>query len=188
MRAIFIRHGESTGNAGMPCTDLAMIELTKRGQEQARHVAASWTDAPALIVTSPYIRTRQTAAPTIARFPDVSVDVWPIEEFTYLQPARWNGTRSAERMPHLERYWSEADPAYCDGEGRRASPPCYAAAKRRWRGLPPCRLNRWSMCSGMGDSFRPRARSSPTPIWMTGARCSDSGARGSRPRSATRSG
>src|SRR3546814_1020858 len=47
----------------------------------------------------------------------VPVEVWPIEEFTYLQPARWNGTRSAERMPHLERYWSAADPDYCDGEG-----------------------------------------------------------------------
>src|SRR3546814_4184651 len=45
------------------------------------------------------------------------LEVWPIEEFTYLQPARWNGTGSAERMPHLERYWREADPDYCDGEG-----------------------------------------------------------------------
>ena len=54
MRAIFIRHGESTGNAGIPCHDLATIELTERGQEQAHHVAASWTEAPALIVTSPY--------------------------------------------------------------------------------------------------------------------------------------
>ena len=117
MRAIFIRHGESTGNAGVPCRDLATIELTEHGHEQARQVAASWTQAPALIVTSPYTRTRQTAAPTIARFPGVPVEVWPIEEFTYLQPARWNGTRSAERMPHLERYWSAADPDYCDGEG-----------------------------------------------------------------------
>jgi hypothetical protein len=33
-------------------------------------------------------RTRQTAAPTIARFPDAPVKTWPIEEFTYLQPAR----------------------------------------------------------------------------------------------------
>src|SRR3546814_1626813 len=117
MRAIFIRHGENTGNAGVPCHDLATIALTERGHEQARAVAASWTQAPALIVTSPYTRTRQTAAPTIARFPGVPVEVWPIEEFTYLQPARWNGTRSAERMPHLERYWREADPDYCDGEG-----------------------------------------------------------------------
>ena len=36
MRAIFIRHGESTGNAGIPCHDLATIELTERGHEQAR--------------------------------------------------------------------------------------------------------------------------------------------------------
>jgi broad specificity phosphatase PhoE len=47
MRAFFIRHGESTGNAGMPCHDLAAIELTERGHEQARAVAASWTQAPA---------------------------------------------------------------------------------------------------------------------------------------------
>jgi broad specificity phosphatase PhoE len=152
----------------VPCHDLATIELTERGHEQARAVAASWTQAPALIVTSPYTRTRQTAAPTIARFPGVPVEVWPIEEFTYLQPARWNGTRSAERMPHLERYWSAADPDYCDGEGRRASPPCYGAARRRWRASPPCLRDRWSMCSGMGSSSRPRARSSPTPIWTKG--------------------
>ena len=83
MRALFIRHGESTGNAGVPCHDLGSIELTERGHEQARQVAASWTQAPALVVTSPYTRTQQTAAPTIARFPGVPVEVWPIEEFTY---------------------------------------------------------------------------------------------------------
>tara|TARA_R110000823_G_scaffold128520_4_gene256280 strand:- start:754 stop:951 length:198 start_codon:yes stop_codon:yes gene_type:complete len=47
--------------------------------------------SPALIVTSPYTQTRQTAAPTIARFPEVSVEIWPIEEFTYLKPACWSG-------------------------------------------------------------------------------------------------
>ncbi|NIJ35322.1 histidine phosphatase family protein [Sphingomonas oligoaromativorans] len=117
MRAIFIRHGQSTGNAGQPSSDLALIELTELGWQQAHTVAADWTEAPSLIVTSPYLRTQQTAQPTIARFPDVPVEVWPIEEFTYLQPARWNGTTSAERMPHLERYWAEADPHYWDGEG-----------------------------------------------------------------------
>lgn len=42
MRAIFIRHGESTGNAGVPCHDFAAIELTELGHEQAHAVAASW--------------------------------------------------------------------------------------------------------------------------------------------------
>jgi broad specificity phosphatase PhoE len=36
MRAIFVRHGESTGNAGSPCHDLAKLELTEKGRQQAR--------------------------------------------------------------------------------------------------------------------------------------------------------
>src|SRR3546814_18427860 len=95
--------------------------LQGRRHEKARGVGAGWTQSPALIVTWPDTRTRETAAPTRARFPDAPVETWPIEEFTYLQPARWNGTRSAERMAHLERYWSEADPDYCDGEGAESS-------------------------------------------------------------------
>lgn len=143
MRAIFIRPGESTGNAGVPCHDLATIALTERDHEQARAITANWVEAPALIVTSPYTRTRQTAAPTIARFPDAPVETWPIEEFTYLQPARWNGTRSAERMPHLERYWSAADPDYCDGEGAESFATLLRrceAALARLAAMPPASL------------------------------------------------
>ena len=117
MRAIFIRHGQSTGNAGIPAHDLALLELTELGWRQSREVAAGWTETPSLIVTSPYLRTQQTAAATIERFPNVPVEVWPIQEFTYLQPSRWNGTRSTERMPYIERYWAEANPEFCDGEG-----------------------------------------------------------------------
>ncbi|WP_137898097.1 histidine phosphatase family protein [Sphingomonas sp. 2SG] len=117
MRATFVRHGQSTGNAGMPSDDLSLIELTDLGWQQARDVAAVWDETPSLIVTSPYLRTQQTAAPTIERFHSVPVEVWPIEEFTYLQPSQWNGTLSSTRMPYLERFWSAADPTYCDGEG-----------------------------------------------------------------------
>lgn len=117
MRVTLIRHGQSTGNAGIPCSDLSQIALTEFGWRQAREVAEGWTEQPCLIVTSPYLRTQQTAAPTIERFPDVPVEVWPIQEFTYLEPSRWNGTRSEERMPHIVRYWQEADTAFCDGEG-----------------------------------------------------------------------
>src|SRR3546814_16303498 len=99
MRAIFIRHGENTGNAGVPCHDLATIALTERGHEQARAVAASWPQAPALIVTSPYTRTRQTAPPPIARFPGVPACVWTTEQFPYLQPARRYGPRPPEPPP-----------------------------------------------------------------------------------------
>ncbi len=68
MRAVFVRHGQSTGNAGVPCHDLASIELTELGWRQAHEVARAWTDTPTLIVTSPYLRTRQTAEATIRRF------------------------------------------------------------------------------------------------------------------------
>jgi len=117
VRAIFIRHGQSTGNAGIPCHDLSGIELTELGRQQSREMAASWTETPDLIVTSPFLRTQQTAAVTIERFPDVPVEVWPIQEFTYLQPSRWNGTLSSERMPYIERYWAAADPEFYDGDG-----------------------------------------------------------------------
>src|SRR3546814_3513763 len=43
-----------------------------------------------------------------------------------------------------------------------------------------CNRARWSMCSGMGSSSRPRTRSSPTPIWTIEARCLGSGAKASR--------
>ena len=117
MRTVFIRHGQSTGNAGIPAHDLALLELTELGWWQSGEVAAGWTETPSLIVTSSYLRTQQTAAATIARFPEAPVEVWPIQEFTYLQPSRWNGTHSSERMPAIERYWAAADPEYCDGEG-----------------------------------------------------------------------
>ena len=117
MRTVFIRHGQSTGNAGIPAHDLALLELTELGWLQSREVAAGWIETPSLIVTSPYLRTQQTAAAIIERFSSVPIEVWPIQEFTYLQPSRWNGTRSSERMPYIERYWSKADPAFCDSEG-----------------------------------------------------------------------
>ena len=117
MRAIFIRYGESTANTGLASADVASIALTERGAGQAGRLARDWSQAPSLIVTSPFQRTRQTAAPTIARFPGVPVETWDIAEFTYLQPARWNGTAAADRRPHVERYWTAADPTYCDGEG-----------------------------------------------------------------------
>ncbi len=117
MRTVFVRHGQSTGNAGVPCNDLSKVELTDLGAEQARVIAAWWPEKPDLIVTSPYLRAQQTAHPTMIRYPNVPVEVWPVQEFTYLQPSRWNGTLSTERLPYIERYWEDADPSYCDGPG-----------------------------------------------------------------------
>lgn len=117
LKVVFVRHGESTGNAGVPCFDLSRLELTTTGRDQAERTAASWERPPTLIVMSPYLRTHQTAEPTIKRFLDVPVEILPMEEFTYLEPSRWNGTSRQVRLPHIEAYWSTADPGHCDGPG-----------------------------------------------------------------------
>jgi broad specificity phosphatase PhoE len=185
VRAVFIRHG-STGNAGVPCHDLATIELTERGHEQASAVAASWTEAPALIVTSPYTRTRQTAAPTIARFPGVPVKSGRSKSSPICN-RRAGTARAAERMPHLERYWREADPDYCDGEGAESFATCYGAARRRLTACQPCLPPSLVYVFGHGQ-FIQAARDRRRRPSGRSIRCGRSGAKASRPRSPTRSG
>ena len=68
-------------------------------------------------MTSPYLRTQQTTKPTIKRFRNVPVEVWPIQEFTYLEPSQWKGTSSALRSAPIQAYWKTCNPAYCDGPG-----------------------------------------------------------------------
>ncbi|MFI8376158.1 histidine phosphatase family protein [Pseudomonas helleri] len=113
----FVRHGESAANAGNATSDPALIPLTDRVWEQAQAVAESFDQAPSLIVTSPFERAADTAKPTIQRFPGVPVEVWPVEEFTYLSPSRCANTTAADRKPWVDSYWLSADPEFTDGPG-----------------------------------------------------------------------
>jgi broad specificity phosphatase PhoE len=79
-----IRHGESVSNAEFPSSDPATIPLTSKGHEQSAQLAQSWSEAPDLIVVSPFVRARQTAMPLCERFPAVPVQVWPVQEFTFV--------------------------------------------------------------------------------------------------------
>lgn len=117
MKVIFVRHGESTGNAGAAVLDHTAMTLTAAGHAQAEAVAKQWQGRPNLIAVSPYLRTRLTAQPTMQRFPDVPITTLPMEEFTYLEPSRWNGTLRSERVPHIEAFWGSANPVYQDGPG-----------------------------------------------------------------------
>lgn len=112
-----IRHGESAANAGAASRDHASIPLTENGMAQARQVAHSCTLAPELIVVSPYSRARQTAAATASRFTSTPIETWPVQEFTYLDPAKCVDTTVAQRRGWVEQYWSQAEPTYQDGEG-----------------------------------------------------------------------
>jgi 2,3-bisphosphoglycerate-dependent phosphoglycerate mutase len=112
-----IRHAESLANAGGATDDPALIPITDCGCEQAVRLAKEWEQAPSLIVTSSFIRTRQTAQPTIDRFPEVPIEVWPVHEFTYLDLPVGEPTTREQRRPLIKRYWERADPHYVDGPG-----------------------------------------------------------------------
>ena len=112
-----IRHGESEANAGLRSENPADVPLTPKGFSQSAAVAAHFEQQPALIVTSPYLRTSQTAQKTITRFPDIPQQEWSVQEYTYLAPARCYQTTLAERRPMVEEYWERAEPDYVDGEG-----------------------------------------------------------------------
>ncbi|NMZ49479.1 histidine phosphatase family protein [Pseudomonas poae] len=112
-----IRHGESAANAGEASLDHATIPLTPKGVGQASLVAGSFAQAPDLIVASPFSRAQATAMQTVAAFPSVPFEIWPIQEFTYLEPARCINTTVAQRRDWVETYWAKADPAFTDGEG-----------------------------------------------------------------------
>ena len=111
-----IRHAESAANAGLVTTDPNTIPLTENGHKQAVVLAASLDHAPQLIVYSPFDRARMTAEPIIQRFPYVPTATWPVEEFTYLSPRRFNGSTQAQRKPQADGYWAQGDAAYRDGE------------------------------------------------------------------------
>ncbi len=113
----FIRHGESTSNAGLATIHPALTPLTERGHAQAALTARALDIVPDLVVVSPYIRTRQTAQPLLDRFPNTPLAEWPVQEFTFLAPHHWDGTTVVERRPAAHAYWERADPLSCDGEG-----------------------------------------------------------------------
>jgi len=112
-----VRHGESVANAGGVTDDPAAIPLSPVGEAQARVLVGRLPRVPDLIVQSPFLRTRQTAGPVMAHYPDVPVAVWAVQEFTYLAPARCAGTTAAVRRPMVEAYWARCDPDFVDGEG-----------------------------------------------------------------------
>jgi broad specificity phosphatase PhoE len=71
----FIRHAESEANAGYVTFDDTSTVLTKTGKEQARKLSEQLSESPDLIIYSKYIRTQQTAAPTILKFPKVLTEM-----------------------------------------------------------------------------------------------------------------
>lgn len=52
----FIRHVESSANAGLPTTDPGTTPLTSKGKSQAEALAKTIDKRPELLVVTPYLR------------------------------------------------------------------------------------------------------------------------------------
>lgn len=107
-----IRHGECHSNVGEKTIDPAGSTLTTRGLLQAQRLADCIKSAPQLIIHSPYPRTQQSALPLIKKFPDVSVEQWPVQEFIYLPHGSYLDSTQESRRPAVDDYWQRCDPLY----------------------------------------------------------------------------
>jgi len=116
-RILLVRHGQSVANAGGKTADNAKNPLTELGLVQSRNFAERLDCKPTLLVTSPFERAQQTAEPLRQRFPNVPVEEWPIQEFTFLDPSRLTNTTEVDREPFAATYWQRQDHAYIDGPG-----------------------------------------------------------------------
>ncbi len=114
-RIILVRHGQSVTNAGGRAADQVSNPLTELGLAQSKEFAERLDCKPTLFVTSPFLRAQQTSEPLRQRFPDVPVEEWPIQEFSFLNPALHRGTSEVDREPHVVDYWRREDPAYIAG-------------------------------------------------------------------------
>ena len=144
-----VRHGQSAANAGLPATGHATVPLTELGRAQARALALRLKRPPDLLILSPFLRARATAEPILSRWPDTLCETWPIQELTYLSPARCTGTTSATRRPWIDDYWHRCEPDYCRRAGRRIVRRLHETPAR----LPPSLA--WPRC---GLRRRRRAR------------------------------
>lgn len=133
-----VRHAESAANVGLSSSDPSLIPLTEKGLVQAMAFAQTITEAPAIIITSPFSRAVDTSKPTVAMYPGVPVEQLDIGEFTYLDPASCVGTTAGDRKARVDAFWSNADPDYLDGPGAEAFSGFIhrtAVALERLRGL-----------------------------------------------------
>ena len=77
---VFLRHGESIGNAESRWQGQSDYALTERGRAQARALAERWKSEHAkfdLVITSPLVRAKETAA-IIASALDVDIETDPL--------------------------------------------------------------------------------------------------------------
>ena len=112
-----IRHAESVSNAGGKTMSDQENPLSETGRQQSVDLLQRIPEKPDLIIVSPYSRTQQTAEPLIGKYPDVPVEIWNVQEFTFLDTLRCKDTTHEERRIYREEYLSKNDHDFVHGTG-----------------------------------------------------------------------
>ena len=117
----FIRHGQSLVNAdeNFISDDFssAKASLSDEGFRQAEKLLEHFSDSPDLFITSSFVRTKETAAPLLKKYPNVAHEEWAIQEFTYIADKRCYNTTLLEKGSLKKEYWNRNNHLHYDGEG-----------------------------------------------------------------------
>lgn len=106
----FVRHGQSTANAGGLTMPHDAIALTELGQLHAQVLATLLPHHPSLILTSEYLRAQHTAQPYCDRV-GMSAQTHPLlHEFSTIDAALLEGMNGEQRRPIADAYWQESNP------------------------------------------------------------------------------
>jgi broad specificity phosphatase PhoE len=140
-RFLLIRHAESEGNRDQVFTATPLVGLTDRGRQQAR-AAAEWIrgrHAPALVVSSPFVRARQTA--------DILADALevPVVIEDDLRERDYGTLAARPTRLHAPATTASATGSGDRRAGRRSKRCWFASARRSigWR-LRPVTTSYWS--------------------------------------------
>lgn len=112
-----IKHAQSFNHSGLSTQESYRdVRLTPRGNAQAKELAQQIKTCPNVIISSPFARALATAEPLHEKYPSALLEIWPIQELTYLSPVLCRGTDRNIRRPMVDDYWQRLDPDYVHGE------------------------------------------------------------------------
>jgi broad specificity phosphatase PhoE len=109
-KIFLIRHAESEANVGIPQKHIHNIVITENGRQQASDLAES-LERPDRIIVSKFIRTIETAEPTMNKFPDSEVHLW-LETHEFEPLAGIKEMPLEDQRAQNDEYWLSSDPHY----------------------------------------------------------------------------
>lgn len=109
-KIFLIRHAESEANVGIPQKYVHNIVITENGRQQASDLAES-LERPDRIIVSKFIRTIETAEPTINKFPDSEVHLW-METHEFEPLAVIKDMALEDQRAKYDEYWLSLDSDY----------------------------------------------------------------------------